>query len=265
MGDLTLAVPQRGFVRAPSLIAAACCVVAVLASRAGAQGVSTSLLASRAELTAEASKAESAASVGAASMRTRNAINAAAIRQRLRDGDLQVGDLVEVSFISDAVHRDTLVVKPGRTIELSGMAVVPVTGMLRSEVSERLSAVILGYVKAQQIEITPLIRLGILGAVARPGYFALAPDIPLTRAIMAAGGPTTAADVDRAVVRRRNQELHSSNETRRAIADGLTIDQFGLSAGDELIVGERTDFSGKLLGTVGALASVLAVVVALRR
>jgi protein involved in polysaccharide export with SLBB domain len=125
---------------------------------------------------------------------------------------------------------------------------------------------VLKYVKAQQIDVTPLMRVGVLGAVARPGYFAFASDIPITDAIMGAGGPTGTADVGRTTVRRRNQEFRSAGETSKAITSGLTLDQFGLSAGDELVVGQRRELGPTLLiGTAGALASVLTLFVALHR
>ena len=224
------------------------------------------LLASRAELTAAATLVEIEATIGDPARRVQNAIAAAAIRHRLREGDLQVGDRVAVTIISDRVHQDTVAVLSGRLLELPGMIVVPVTGVLRSELQERVSTEILKYVKAHQIDVTPLMRVGVLGAVARPGYFAFASDIPLTDAIMGAGGPTGSADVDRSFVRRRSQEYRSSIETRKAIASGLTLDQFGLNPGDELVIGQRREMGlSKLLGIAGAVASVLALFVALNR
>ena len=224
------------------------------------------LLSSRAELTTAATEAEAAANTGAPAKRAENAMLAEAIRQRLRDGDLQVGDRVIVTFISDAVHRDSVVVRSDRSLELVGMISVPVTGVLRSELKERVSAEVLKYVKAQRIEVTPLMRVGVLGAVARPGYFAFPSDILLTDAIMGAGGPTGGAAVERSIVRRRNQQYRSAAETSKAIASGLTLDQFGLSAGDEVVVGERSGLgAGSIVGLAGALASVFGLVVAMRR
>jgi len=191
---------------------------------------------------------------------------AASIRRRLRDGDFQIGDRVVVTIVSDTVHRDTIVVRPGRLLELSDKIVVPVTGVLRSELEDRVSSEVLRYVKARQIEVIPLMRLGILGEVARPGYFGFASDLPLTELIMGAGGPTAAADLDRTIVRRGNRLYRSEEETRKAIGRGLTLDQFGLNAGDELIVGRRRDINpAPVIGFVGALASVAAVFVTLRR
>jgi hypothetical protein len=246
-------------------------VTALLASLASmaAEGKAQSApgpLVSRAELTAAATQAEAAATTGDPASRAQNAMTAAAIRQRLRDGDLQVGDRVVVTIVSDSLRRDTVVVRSGRSLELPGMIVVPVAGVLRSELRERVATEVRKYVKAQQVEVMPLMRVGVLGAVARPGYFAFASDLPLTDVIMGAGGPTGSADLGRSSVRRRNQEYRSASETSKAIANGLTLDQFGLSAGDELVVGQRREFGlSTMIGLTGALASVLALVVAMHR
>ena len=191
---------------------------------------------------------------------------AASIRQRLRDGDFRVGDRIAVVILSDALHRDTLVVRPGLTVELPGNVRVTLAGLLRSELEDRLSTEYLKYVKARQIEITPLMRIGVLGEVARPGFLALSSDVPLTDAMMAAGGPTAAADLQRSTVRRGSQVVRSASETRNAIAQGLTLDQFGLEAGDELVVArQRQVMSGGLVTAVGLVATVVGVVVSLMR
>jgi protein involved in polysaccharide export with SLBB domain len=219
------------------------------------------VLTSRSDLTAAAVQAESGTSANGNG--TRNAMLAAAIRQRLQNGDFQVGDRIILSYTSDVRHADTLIVRSGPSLELPAKATLPLSGILRSELSDRVTTELLKYVKATQIEVTPLTRVGVLGEVVRPGYFALRSDVPLAEAIMIAGGPTATADVDRSMVRRSNGEFKSAEETRQAIAKGLTIDQFGLAAGDELVIGRRRDFvSGSMMPLVGALASITAIFVA---
>jgi protein involved in polysaccharide export with SLBB domain len=172
---------------------------------------------------------------------------------------------VVLTTVSDVLRTDTLVVRSGRILELPGKIDLALSGVLRSELEGRVSAEVLKYVKAQQITVTPLTRLGILGEVARPGYFAFPSDAPLTDAIMVAGGPTLTADVERTFVRRGSKEYRSADETREAVSRGLTIDQFGLRAGDELVIGRHRELiSAPLLGLMGALASVTAIFVALR-
>lgn len=225
------------------------------------------LLVSRAELTLAAERAELAARQGDVGTRANNAMLAAAMRQRLREGDFQAGDRIFVKVVSALVQKDTLIVRSGRVIEIPGKFTVPLTGVLRSELQAVVSAEVLKYVKAQQIEAIPLLRLGVLGEVAHPGYFAFAPDIPITDAIMGAGGPTPSAEMGRSVVKRGSTLYRSSDEMRTAIARGLTLDQFGLTAGDELVIGRRRDSfqNGPVIAVLGVLASVVTIVVALQR
>jgi len=235
-------------------------VAGLIAAPSGtqAQGKSAALLMSRAELTSAAERAAASASD------PRSSMIAASLRQRLRDGDFQVGDRLVVSYITDVPHLDTLVVRSGRVVELPGKITVSLDGVLRSEVEARVSAELLKYVKAEQIEVMPLMRVGVLGDVAHPGFFAFASDLPLTDAIMGAGGPTATSDLDRSIVRRGTVVFKSADETRTAIARGLTLDQFGLTAGDELVVGQRPGSrSSAILGLIGGIGGLLTLVVAL--
>jgi protein involved in polysaccharide export with SLBB domain len=132
--------------------------------------------------------------------------------------------------------------------------------VLRSELKDRVTAEVLKYVKAVEVEVTPLTRIAVLGEVARPGYFAVRSDVPITDAIMLAGGPTGVADIERSVVRRASREYRSAEETRMAVAKGLTLDQLGMTAGDELIVGRQRQLISPATTTiVGMIASLGAV------
>ena len=246
-------------------VAALACVAAYAIATPLRAQTSASVLTSRSELTAAAEQAENAALTGDGASRTRSRLLAAAIRQRLATGDFVVGDRIVLSYISDIPHIDTLPVRTGPTLELPANASISLAGVLRSELRAKVQSEVLKYIKAEDIEVTPLTRVGVLGEVARPGYFALRSDVPIADAIMMAGGPTPTADVERSVIRRGNSEFRSSDETRQAISRGLTLDQFGLSAGDEIVIARRRDFlSGSVMPIVGALASITAILVAVQ-
>jgi protein involved in polysaccharide export with SLBB domain len=193
-------------------------------------------------------------------------MQSAAIRQRLRDGDFQVGDRIVVTVVANETRTDTLIVRTGRVLELPGKITIPLSGVLRSELQYLVETEVMKFVKAHQVVATPLMRLAIFGQVARPGYFAFASDIPLTDAIMSAGGPSATADVERSIVRRGNQEYRSAKDTKAAIAKGLTLDQFGLTAGDELIVGQRRELlSPSARVVIGVVTSLVTLGLALSR
>jgi protein involved in polysaccharide export with SLBB domain len=234
------------------------CALSPVAKGQSAPGALTS----RSELMA----AEASASQSGGGISGKNALLAAAIRQRLRDGDFQVGDRIVVTVVANETRTDTLVVRTGRVVELRGIATVPLMGVLRSEIQDLVASEVLKYIKAQQVLVSPLMRVGILGEVSRPGYFAFASDLPLSDAIMGAGGPAPTADLERSVVRRGSQEYRSAKDTRAAIAKGLTLDQFGLNAGDELIVGRRREvLSSSLLTVVGIMGTLVTMLLTLNR
>jgi len=223
--------------------------IAASPSVAGAQ-TAAGTLTSREELSAAAAQADE----------SRNPLEASAIRQRLREGDFQVGDRIILSVFSDVARIDTLVVRGDRVIELPGKSVLPLSGVLRSELKDRVTAEVLKYVRNVQVDVIPLTRIGVLGEVTRPGYFASRSDVPITDAIMLAGGPTATADIERTVVRRASREYRSAQETRQAVAKGLTLDQFGLTAGDELVVGRQRQLINPATSAVlGLIASLTAI------
>jgi hypothetical protein len=71
--------------------------------------------------------------------------------------------------------------------------------------------------------------------------------------------------MSRAVHRREGREIHSSGETTRAIDRGLTLDQFGFQAGDEIVIGKRAQFNfGQYLGYLGTISGLVGVYVLIR-
>jgi len=249
----------RSFViRVRGLLAAALGILLIVPTIVAAQ-TQPSLLTSRAELTAAAERAEKNQSGN-----TSDALAAAAIKQRLREGDFNPGDRIILRVFTDQLRTDTLLVRSGRLIDLPGKTTVSLDGVLRSEVSDKVTAQVLRYVKARQVEVVPLTRIAVLGEVARPGYFALPSDVAIGEAIMQAGGPTGTADMDRSTVLRGQQHIRSGKDLIAALSNGQTLDQFGLTAGDQIVVGRSRDLlNGSLMPFVGAIASLAAIFVAL--
>ena len=263
MNSITMKVDSVWAAQARRRATSALAVAAFTFAPAVLWSQTSAVLTSRSELVAAAQQADFAANSLTTAARTKNKLIAAGIRQRLENGDFQVGDRIVLSYLSDVRHSDTLIVRGGPTLELPAKAMLPLAGVLRSELGDRVETELLKYVRAVQVEVTPLTRVGVMGEVVRPGYFALRSDVPLADAIMIAGGPTVTADVERSMVRRGTEEFRSPDETQQAISKGLTLDQFGLRAGDELVVGRRRDFlNGSMMPLVGAIASLAAIFVA---
>jgi protein involved in polysaccharide export with SLBB domain len=249
------------------VLAAAAFVVAP--ARAAAQHTvsARSPLTSRAELDSIAKTAERLAMTGEDP--ERNSLLAAQTRERLREGDFQTGDRIAVTVQIDTAHTDTLVVRAGRVLQIpGGLPAVALAGVLRSELQPLVSSEVLKYVKARRVDAVPLMRLSVAGEVARPNFYDFNSDLPLTNVIMAAGGPTATADLTRSSLRRGGADLHSSQEISTAMQHGLTLDQFGLQAGDELVIGRRKEFNFSqyltYITAIGGLATLFITIHARR-
>lgn len=219
----------------------------------------------RTELRALAERLEAAAvSPGySAAIRKQAKEEVAFIRERLEEGDFQVGDRVVLSVQGNSVLSDTLSVQPGRVLVLPQIGDVPLTGVLRSELQGYLSEQLAHYVQDATVRTQTLIRLAVLGEVARQGFYAVPAEGLVDDAIMVAGGPAPAADLDRVEIRRGERVLWAGEPLQQAIIAGFTLDQLNLRAGDRIVVPTREQgiFSGGVLrGLLVALPSVALLV-----
>lgn len=195
--------------------------------------------ANRAELESLAAQTErDAAASRDARDRERKQAEATVIRDRLRDGDFQVGDRLTVT-VDTALNMaaDTFTVRAGRVVTLPEVNEVSLQGVLRSELQDYLTKQYARYLRNPTVKTTSLIRIHVLGAVGKPGFFSVPSDMLVTDVIMVAGGPGPVADINKSVVKRGTREVVSRKALQVAIVNGKTIDQLNLRAGDAIIVG----------------------------
>lgn len=172
------------------------------------------------------------------SQRVRQAktLEAEALRTRLRDGDFQVGDRIVISVLNEAQFTDTFTVATGRMLVLPGISPIALAGVLRSESEAYLTSRLGQALRDPTVQVTPMVRLSILGQVGTPGFYYLPANLPLSDAIMQAGGPMGGSDPNRSSIRRSGLEIVAKEQFRDALANGMTLDQLSLRAGDELVV-----------------------------
>jgi len=183
----------------------------------------------------------------------------------LTKGDFQDGDRIVLQIEGFAImtKADTVMVRAGKTLELPRMSDVTLEGVLRSELTARLTEHLAQYLREPIVRATPLVRVALLGAVQRPGYVYTAADIPLSDVIMKAGGPAGNADIARVTVRRGDQTIWEAKDIRTALADGLSLDRLHLRAGDEIHVGQKRQIPWLALATAGT--SIFAILFSLLR
>lgn len=159
------------------------------------------------------------------------------LRSRLQKGDFQEGDRVVVALLSDP-KSDTLLVRAGKVLQFTGMADLPLVGVLRAELTDTLRQHLARYLVNSAVRTTPLFPLTVLGNIGTPGFYYVPADIVLRDVIMRAGGPRE-ADLNRVVIRRAGETIWNSADVRVALADGLSLDRLHLRAGDEVYVPAR--------------------------
>ena len=164
---------------------------------------------------------------------------AAALRTRLTDGDLQMGDRVLLAVEGEKELSDTFPVGPGRALTLPGIGDVPLAGVLRSELQAYLVRRLAQNLRDPVVRARALVRLSIQGAVARPGYYAVPAEALVSDALMSAGGPTAEAQLDQLRIERGGKAIWQGKPLQQAIAEGRTIDGAMLVAGDEYVVPRR--------------------------
>ena len=221
----------------------------------------------RSELESEATALEQQAkSASNAATRTADQTQAAAIRERLRDGDFQVGDRIAILVRGDSTLSDTVVVRTGRTIQLKSLPVIPLTGVLHSELPDYLTKELTQYLKNPTVSVTPLVQIAVVGSVGHPGFFWVPADLTLTDAIMLAGGPTQGSDLNGTKILRDNKERLSDKQVQRAFASGSTLDQLDMRAGDQITVPDKPKKDWvRILQVTGALAAITVSIIALSR
>lgn len=196
-----------------------------------------------------------ASTVYSQQLRDRARLQAAHIRTRLADGDFQVGDRISLTVEGEAALTDTFTVREGRVLRLPALGDLTLAGVLRSELENHVRAMLGQYIKNPVVRTRSLIRLSLLGEVGKPGYYVVPTDMVLSDALMLAGGPNREANLPQIRVERGGQRVWGDSALAGAIAQGRTLDQLGLRAGDQVVVPKKR--GGFFSESTGRTVSVL--------
>jgi hypothetical protein len=189
---------------------------------------------------------------------------AAVIRDRLKNGDFALGDRIVIHVAQEPTLNDTFPVKTGRILILPNLPEISMAGVLRSEAQSYLTAQIGKYVKDPTVIVDPLVRVSILGAVQKPGFYTVRADMLASEVVMAGGGPTSDANLRKAVVRRNGVVVRDDKQLQVAFNRGVSLDALNLQAGDEIYVGTKTN-ARNAIGYVAAISGGILAIVAIAR
>ena len=191
-------------------------------------------------------------------LKERAQYEAAQVRDRLENGDFQVGDRVVLRVEGQETLTDTFTVEAGRVLRLPELGGVPLQGVLRSELEPKIEGYVSRYVRQPQLASRSLMRLQCEGAVGTPGFFTMPSETPLPDAIMGGCSPTGDVRLDDIQITRQGRRLLSGEVLQDALASGRTLDELGLRQGDRIVVPPRFAL-GSAEGAVRTFSLLLAV------
>ena len=234
-----------------------------LAQSAGAPGAShpRRLQQTRTELESRLRQLEEMASQNRGGLSDSERAEAAYIRSRLDEGDFHVGDRILIAVedptppavtssgpvvkSSEQQLSDTFTVGSSQELTLPVVGVVPLHGVLRTELESRLAEEVARYIRNPVVHVHALVGLAVTGELTRPGYYSVPADAVIPTVLMAAGGTTHEAKLQDLKIRRSGKTIWEGDELRGAIAAGSTVDDLGLRPGDVIVV-PRTGAGGGL-------------------
>jgi polysaccharide export outer membrane protein len=246
-------------------IAVPIAVIAMLASPHAGRAQTSELYAQglvmeRAELVAALELYEDVAESSAYSGRVRESArrDLERIRDRLANGDFKVGDRVNLRVEGEPDIPPTLQVEPGPRITIPVIGPISLSGVLRSELQEHLTRELARFIQNPVVQAEGEIRISIQGGVGAPGFYTVPADILVGEALMLAGGPGQ-SNLEEMRIERGSQVLWEGDELQAVIAEGRTLDQLNLQAGDQIMLPVAADGEGLGLGWGDVLRWGLAI------
>jgi len=156
------------------------------------------------------------------------------------DGGVRVGDRIILKVEGEPQLSDTFTVTAGPALVLPVVGSIPLTGVRRDDVERRLTGEIARFIRNPRVEAHLLVRLAVIGEVARPGFYAVPIEALVNDVLMLAGGPTREAKVESIRIQRNGAETWPKDSLKAAMAQGLTLNQLDVQPEDQIIVPRLT-------------------------
>jgi|SRR5213594_4281267 len=186
---------------------------------------------------------------------------------RAPQGDFALGDQILLEVEGDSQFTHIYNVGPGPALTLPVIGAIPLGGVQRADVERYLGEQLAKYMKHPVVHAKVLVRLGVLGEVEHPGYYAVPAGAVVSDALMAAGGPTKDAKFTAARIEREGKGLYEGNAFQDAFARGMTIEGLGLRTGDRIVVPRRSDPESKwrIIGIIAGIPAAIIIATQLSR
>ena len=191
---------------------------------------------------------------------------AAAAQSTPSSQPFHVGDRILLSVEGDSALSDTFTVVAGPALRLPNIGEISLTGVSRAQLEPYLARELARYINDAVVNARALIRISVMGQVARPGFYAVPIDLVMPDALMVAGGATQDARLEKVQIVRGNSALWAGSELQAAIARGATLDELGVRAGDRIEVPRgisnpesKWRIGGIIIGSIATAVGIVAL------
>ena len=168
---------------------------------------------------------------------------------------LAPGDAIQLAFSREPDLGGDFPVDENGTVTLPLLGVRTVRQRAPTELKQSLLVEYAQQIRNQDVRITMLRRVRILGAVKNPGLYRVDPTMTVVDAVALAGGATEQGKVKRVQLYRGGHVVDSNIDLNARLLPQL-------HSGDQLIVPERSWFSRNGVYVVAAGISAAAIVIA---
>lgn len=157
------------------------------------------------------------------------------------DMTLKPGDGLQINVWPDGTLGGTFVVEETGNVYLPFLGSVHVVGMPLERLRDQLRAGYSEVMKEPVVTITPLFRVGVMGAVRGPGTYTIDPTFDLLDVIQQAGGFTDRAKQSDIKIVRPGEVLQYN--VQRALEEGADLSELTLRSGDNIVVPNKSSFN----------------------
>lgn len=182
-------------------------------------------------------------------------------------GSLRPGDVLRVVVFREKELSGEFTIDAQGYVQIPGIGVVMVGGLTPVQVTGKLreQLVTKGFTDPD-IAVQPMVRISVLGEVAKPSLYPVEPGTNLIQLLTIAGGPTPRADLKHTRVVRDGRSFNVDLEAALAgSAGGLVV----LNSHDYVVVPPKSGFNRETFAFVASTATVFIALanlfVALRR
>ena len=147
---------------------------------------------------------------------------------------LAPGDLVRINVWGREEYSGQFQVDEEGQIHYPVLGTIQTNGLTVRELRDTLRTGLERLFTNPFVTVTPLFRVAVLGHVRSPGLYTVDPTLSVLDVVALAGGPASAANMDRITVYRGGAATVMSLED--VIMHGETLQNMGVRSGDEIMV-----------------------------